>query len=90
MNTKYIYDKNILSDLLHARISDSTFDTENDPNVKCEILYNIIYDILSIMCPYKNYTQREVITPWISAEIYRNIRYRDSLVNLYKLTKNDL
>ena len=84
------YDKNILSDLLHARILDSTFDIENDPNVKWEILYNIIYDILSIMCPYKNYTQREVITPWISAEIYRNIRYRESLVNLYKLTKNDL
>ena len=42
------------------------------------------------MCPYKKYRQRENVTPWISADIYRNMRYRDYLVNLYNLTKNNL
>ena len=67
---------------------ESAFDTELDPNVKWDLLYNTIYDILSIMCPYKKYKQREIITPWITADIYRAIRYLDSLVNLYRLTKN--
>ena len=82
------YDKNILSTLLHAKMEETTFETELDPNVKWDLLYTIIYDILSIMCPYKKYKQRETITPWITADIYRAIRYRDSLVNLYRLTNN--
>ena len=84
------YDKKVMSDLLQVRILESAFDTELDPNTKWEIMHNIVCDILSVMCPYKRYRQREVVTPWITAEIYRNIRYRDSLVNLYKLTKNSL
>ena len=36
------------------------------------------------------YRQRVNPTPWITAEIYRNMRYRDSLVNLYRMTQNNL
>ena len=35
------------------------------------------------MCPIKRYSQRETPSPWISAEIYRAIRYRDTLILLY-------
>ena len=42
------------------------------------------------MCPVKMYRQSEAVTPWITAEIHRNIRYRNSLVNLFKITKNRL
>ena len=45
---------------------------------------------MSVMCPYKKYRQREVKTLWITPEIYRNIRYRDSLTNLYKITSNKI
>ena len=75
---------------MHARLSDTNFDNETDPNLKWELLYKIIYDTLTVMCPYKTFCQRENVTPWITADIYRNMRYRDFLVNLYRLTKNHL
>ena len=53
-------------------------------------MHDYAKEILSIKCPLKRYKQREVVTPWVTADIYRNIRYRDSLVNLYRLTKNNL
>ena len=84
------YDKNVLSDLLYANLINTAFDVEIDPNVKWNLLYQTIYDIMSVMCPYKKFRQREIVTPWITADIYRNIRYRDSLVNLYRITKNNL
>ena len=82
--------KIILSDLLHAKLENSSFDIEIDPNVKWKLLYSAVYHIMTVMCPYKKYRQRETVTPWITADIYCNIRYRDSLVNLYMITKNDL
>ena len=51
-------------------------------------LYTAIRDILSVMCPLKNYRQRAIITPWITADIYRTMRYRDRLIALYKATSN--
>ena len=51
------YNKKIMSGLLQARIAGSTFDIELDPNAKWNILYTIIYDILSVMCPVKIFRQ---------------------------------
>ena len=83
------YDKNILVELLRLGLAETSYETEMDLNAKWDIFYSIIYDILAIMCPYKKYRQREIPTPWITPEIYRNIRYRDSLVNLFKLTRSN-
>ena len=84
------YKKIDFTALLRVRLSDSGFDTLNDPNDKWKLFYDSACDLLSIMCPYKMYRQREIVTPWINADICRNIRYRNSLVNLYKITKNKL
>ena len=84
------YNKVILVDLLRVRLVESTFDTEDNPNVKWNLLYSSVFDILTVMCPLKQYRQREIPTPWITPDIYRNMRYRDSLVNLHRITGNSL
>ena len=61
-----------------------------DPNVMWDQVYSHVYEILSVICPFKRYKQRESLSPWINAEIYRAMRYSDSLINLYKATKNCL
>ena len=35
------------------------------------IFYNKMYDILTILCPFKSCKQCEIITPWLTPEIYR-------------------
>ena len=77
-------------DLLLNRLSIDDFVDLDDPNVMWDQLYNYVYEILSVMCPFRKYRQRESPTPWISAEIYRAMGYRDSLVNLFKVTQNSL
>ena len=59
-----------------------------DPNVQWEILYKKVLDILSVMCPFKRYKQREVIKPWLTAEIHREIRYRETCLKLFRLTRH--
>ena len=39
-----------------------------------------IYDVLSVMCPFKRYKQRKDITPWLNPEIYRAMRKRDAFI----------
>ena len=84
------YNKEIFLTLLRQNLSRSDYDTLQEPNAKWDLLYSQIYDLITVMCPLKKYRQRESITPWITPEIYRNIRYRNSLVNLYNITKNNL
>ena len=63
------------------------FITESDDvELIWSILYKRIYDILTIMCPFRKYKQREEITPWINPEIYRAIRRRDAFIKLFKQT----
>ena len=76
--------------LLKHRLNFDEYEASGDPNVMWEQLYTHIIDILSVMCPYRRYKQRENPTPWINAEIYRNMRYRDCLINLFKATSNKL
>ena len=84
------YDKKALITLLNQKIDNVAYRDINDPNIMWTRLYNCINEILSVMCPLKRYRQRESQTPWISAEIYREMRYRDQLIVLYKVTKKRL
>ena len=38
------------------------------------------------MCPFKCYKQRKVIKPWLTAEIYREIRYREKCLKVFRST----
>ena len=49
-------------------------------------LYKRMYDVLSIMCPYRRYKQREVVTPWLDATIYKAMRERDAFMSLFRRT----
>ena len=84
------YDREIFINLLNQRIDLEEYRNYSDPNVMWDLIYTSVLDILSIMCPYKKYTQRENLTPWMHADIYRAIRYRNSLINLYKATNKNL
>ena len=84
------YTKQILTDLLLAKLLVYDFDMADNPYDKSQIMSDLVLEILSVMCPYKRYRQRKINTPWMSASIYRSIRYRDSLVNLYRITRNCL
>ena len=59
-----------------------------DPNIQWDCLYTIMTSILSIMCPFKRYKQRETVKPWLTPEIYRAIRYRESCLNLFRDTRH--
>ena len=84
------YNKDVLVDLLKVKVPTETYVDYNDPNVMWDILYKAVYEILSVMCHYKRYKQRETPTPWLNADIYRAMRYRDSLIGLYKVTGKKL
>ena len=58
----------------------------NNPNDQWEHLYKTAMDILSIMCPFKRFKQREVVKPWLTPEIYREIRYRERCLKLFSVT----
>ena len=77
------YNRENLIDILKNRLDSDQFDAMNDPNTLWNCIYRNTLDILSVMCPIKRYSQRETPSPWISAEIYRAIRYRDTLISLY-------
>ena len=84
------YNKEVMIDLLKDRLTIEELSNIIDPNVMWDRIYSHVYDILSVMCPIKRYKQRENPTPWINADIYRAMRYRDSLINLFKATRNNL
>ena len=56
------YNPEIFADLLKAQDWD-VYNLMDDPEEMWNVLYSRIYDILSVMCPFKNYKQREKITP---------------------------
>ena len=41
------------------------------------------------MCPLRRYKQRENLTPWMVADIYREMRYRDRLAKLFRATRSN-
>ena len=61
------------------------FNNSNDPDVQWEIILHYVEDILSIMCPFKRVDTRRQTTPWLTPEIYKQIREKKALVKLYKI-----
>ena len=81
------YDREVFANLLIA--SDwTTFDATNDLEEMWNLLYMKPRDILSIMCPFKKYKQREIMTLWTTAEIYHAMRQCDSCTttSLFRVT----
>ena len=64
----------------------TSFRESTDPEYMWKLLYARIYDILTIMCPFKKFKQREKITPWITADIYLAMRVRDKYISLFRVT----
>ena len=83
------YDQHILSELLQKRLSDLEFFDCEDPNILWHYILKSTTDILEIMCPIRRYKQRQVITSWMNAEIYRAIRLRERLVRNFKLSRSN-
>ena len=63
------------------------FDNSEDVEVLWSLYYKKMYDILTVMCPFKRFKQREVVTPWLTPYIYRTMRERDRIIKLFKLTR---
>ena len=84
------YDIQILRDLIHKRLSDLNYFDCQDPNALWHYIFKSLTDILEIMCPYQRQKQREVVTPWMNAEIYRAIRLRERMVKNFKLTSSNI
>ena len=63
------------------------FDNTDDVDELWSLFYKKIYDIIAIMCPLKQFKQREKVTPWLTPEIYRTMRERDKCIKLFKLTR---
>ena len=79
------YDKEIFCNLL--TVTDwSQFDVMDVPDIKWNTLYDRVNDILSVMCSFKRYRQREKVTPWLTAVVYRAMRDRDRYVSLFRVT----
>ena len=56
----------------------------NNPNDQWE--QKTTMDILSIMCAFKRFKQLEGVKPWLTPEIYREIRYRERCLKLFSVT----
>ena len=39
------------------------------------------------MCPFKRYKQREIVKLWLTPDIYREMRYREKCLNVFRSTR---
>ena len=79
------FDSDVFTNIL--KNSDWNFiQTSDDIDYIWSEIYKRIYDILTIMCHFRKYKQRETVTPWINPIIYRAMRKREAFVKLYKQT----
>ena len=94
-NNKFVYrtlrdlsnfDADIFKNLLRNENWEH-FDNSDNVQELWTIYYKKVYDILAIMCPLKRYKQREIVTPWLTPEIYRAMRERDKFINLFKISR---
>ena len=53
-------------------------------------IYSTTQSILAIMCPYHRYKQREFPNPWMTAEIYREIRNRSRIIKSFNSSRSNL
>ena len=82
------FDENVFSNLLQQSNWDPLRESD-DMEFVWDTLYTTIYDILTVMCPFRKYRQREHITPWLTAEIYKAMRERDTFMKLFKQTGHE-
>ena len=54
------------------------YNTMLDVDMMWDFLYEGMHDILAIMCPFRKFKQRKKVTAWLTADIYRAMRVRDS------------
>ena len=80
-----MFDMNDYTALLRAENWEGFNDIDN-PDDMWKLLYQRMYDILMIMCPFKRFRQREKLTPWLTPEIYRAMRTRDQYIRLFRAT----
>ena len=71
------YNAKSSSDLLHHNLEYCNYIANRDPNVLWILICSNSRDILEIMCPIRRYKQLEHLTPWMEADIYREMRYRE-------------
>ena len=82
------FDKNVFSDILQHMNWDFVHDNV-DVEYIWTTLYTRLYDTLMIMCPFRKYKQREHVTPWINAVIYKAMRDRDACIKMFKRTGHE-
>ena len=81
------YDDNNFRNLFSEMHWDNFFGCR-EVNVLWDKIYDHIYSILEIMCPFKNISVRENRVPWFTNEIYECIKKRRYYVKLFKTTRN--
>ena len=83
------YQVQIMINLLRTRLTENDFYNCQNPDTLWSFIFKSLTDILEIMCPVKRYKQRQHITSWMNADIYRAIRLRDRLVKTFRLTRTN-
>ena len=78
-----LYNAQNFSNLFRLYLSRIDFFEIDDPNILWDHIYTIAQTILQVMCPYRRYKQRKFPSPWMTAEIYCEIRNRSKIVKLF-------
>ena len=81
------YNEKLLCQLLDST-DWSEFDAELNPVIQWNCMYNIIIQILSIMCRYKKVHTRISGNKWITKNIYRLICEREMAIKSYMTTRD--
>ena len=62
-------------------------DNRNDfENLDVDGMWLLLCKKMSFMCPFKCYKQRETVTPWLNAEVYKMMRNYDKYIMLFNTT----
>ena len=79
------YDTQVFGTLIANKDWDQVMNSDDIEYIWSE-LYKGMHDILSIMCPYRRFRQREKITPWLNPTIYKAMRERDAFMSIFRQT----
>ena len=80
------YDTDIFAESL-SRQNWNLFDSETDPNALWSIYKNNVLNVLSIMCPIKQFSIKKYKEPWITNELLELIKDKDSALRKAKKSK---
>ena len=85
-----LYNVENFVNLFRLHLARVNFFEIDDPNILWQHIHSIALDILEIMCPYRRYKQRAFPSPWLTPEIYREIRIRTRLVKMFNCSRTNL